>query len=455
VDLGKNQSLNRTDRCIRKRIIHNLHRSIVKFRLLLPKVLSMWLEYGIDQNSEMIFIESRRRGRTDLKCPYCGGALTAKKGAIKNHHFAHTDETCRAVRSGRDIAVPFLAEFDSHLSNSELSALIHFHKTGRLNPDLKDKLARKDFIVQNANYRWKLDNLGKIACGVMSLDRFSNFQSLAIVAKLKKLEIRVTQADAENSIDLPDLSTDLKLYKNHVKRTLFQTLYYLKIVSYSTTMYKIGVTAREISERLDEIKPELQDALGARISIEVIGLWENHGGLERYFIYKYQKYRCQSIKFTEYFEFPSDIALAAIKDLNKLSIRTFRKKERDILNGVSSKIETQIELKIENERQQAIAEKKRQHRSSAIKTGMQRAKNWGTHTGRPKGSSDSREQFLQKPSSIAIIAALDRGLSVREAAHSVGVSPNTVQKVKAARLDEIVEESGDENVALYQSKPSY
>jgi hypothetical protein len=412
----------------------------------------MWLEYGIDPNGEIIFIESRRRGKTDLKCPYCGGALTAKKGAIKNHHFAHTDETCRAVKSGRDISVPFLAGFDRHLSSSELSALIHFQKTGRLNPDFKDKLYRKDFIVQNANYRWKLDALGEIACGVMPLDRFSKFQSLAIMAKLKKLETRVVDADVANSIDLPDLLTDLKLYKNHVKRILSQTLYFLKIVSDSTTMYKIGVTARDLSERIDEIGSELQAALAERISIETIGLWENHGGLERYFIYKYQNYRCRSIKFTEYFEFPSDIALAAIGDLNKLSTRNFRRKERDILNGISSKIETEIELKIENDRQEAIAEQKRQYRSSAIKTGMQRAKNWGTHTGRPRGSGDSREQFLHKLSSIAIIAALDRGLSVREAAHSVGVSPNTVQKVKAARLDVIVEESGDKNVVSSQSK---
>ena len=200
-------------------------------------------------------------------------------------------------------------------------------------------------------------------------------------------------------------------------------------------MYKIGVTARDLSERIDEIEPELQAALGERISIETLGLWENHGGLERYFIYKHQKYRCQSIKFTEYFEFSSDIALVVIEDLNKLSKRTFRKKEQGILNGISSKIETEIELKIENERQKAIAEKKRQHRSSAIKTGMQRAKNWGTHTGRPKGSGDSSEQFLHKPSSIAVIAALDRGLSVRSAAFSVGVSTTTVQKVKAARLE--------------------
>ena len=203
------------------------------------------------------------------------------------------------------------------------------------------------------------------------------------------------------------------------------------------------MTTRDISERIDEIEPELQAALGDRISIETIGLWENHGGLERYFIYKYQNYRCRTIKFTEYFDFPSDLALSAIGDLNKLSMRTFRKKERDILDGISSKIETQVELKIEIERHKAIAEKKRQHRSSAIKTGMQRAKNWGTHTGRPRGSGNSRERFLNKLSSIAVIAALERGLSIRAAAHSAGVSPNTAQKVKAARSNIIFEENED------------
>jgi len=104
---------------------------------------------------------------------------------------------------------------------------------------------------------------------------------------------------------------------------------------------------RYISERIDESEPELQAALGDRISIETIGLWKNHGGLERYFIYKYQNYRCRTIKFTEYFEFPSNLALSAIEDLNKLSTTTFIKKGRDILDGISSKIETQVELEIE------------------------------------------------------------------------------------------------------------
>ncbi|WP_445305243.1 MULTISPECIES: hypothetical protein [unclassified Microcoleus] len=37
------------------------------------------------------------RGKTNLACLYCGGGLTAKKGSVKEHHFAHTGETCKPV----------------------------------------------------------------------------------------------------------------------------------------------------------------------------------------------------------------------------------------------------------------------------------------------------------------------------------------------------------------------
>ena len=36
------------------------------------------------------------RGKTNLACLYCGGGLTAKKGSVKEHYFAHTGETCCA-----------------------------------------------------------------------------------------------------------------------------------------------------------------------------------------------------------------------------------------------------------------------------------------------------------------------------------------------------------------------
>ena len=45
-------------------------------------VRSMWLRYGVNQDNNLVAIEDSPRGKTDLRCPYCGGKLTAKKGRI-------------------------------------------------------------------------------------------------------------------------------------------------------------------------------------------------------------------------------------------------------------------------------------------------------------------------------------------------------------------------------------
>ncbi|GAX45449.1 hypothetical protein NIES4075_64700 [Tolypothrix sp. NIES-4075] len=57
----------------------------------------MWLKYGVDKNGTLVNIVDITRGKTPLKCPYCNCGLTAKKGNRKEHHFAHTEETCRPV----------------------------------------------------------------------------------------------------------------------------------------------------------------------------------------------------------------------------------------------------------------------------------------------------------------------------------------------------------------------
>ena len=57
----------------------------------------MWLKYGVNKEGILICIEDINRGKTSLKCPYCHSDLTAKKGKVKEHHFAHNDQTCRPI----------------------------------------------------------------------------------------------------------------------------------------------------------------------------------------------------------------------------------------------------------------------------------------------------------------------------------------------------------------------
>ncbi|MEO9127009.1 MAG: competence protein CoiA family protein [Microcoleus sp.] len=49
----------------------------------------MWLRYGVAPDQTLVSIEDVPRGKTQLRCPYCGGELAAKKGRRKEHHFAH------------------------------------------------------------------------------------------------------------------------------------------------------------------------------------------------------------------------------------------------------------------------------------------------------------------------------------------------------------------------------
>ncbi len=54
----------------------------------------MWLKFGLNSDGTLISIENVTRGKTLLRCPYCGSGLTAKLGKIKEHHFAHTEKIC-------------------------------------------------------------------------------------------------------------------------------------------------------------------------------------------------------------------------------------------------------------------------------------------------------------------------------------------------------------------------
>jgi hypothetical protein len=45
----------------------------------------MWLKFGVAPDGELTGIDEVGRGKTNLACLYCGGSLTAKKGAVKEH----------------------------------------------------------------------------------------------------------------------------------------------------------------------------------------------------------------------------------------------------------------------------------------------------------------------------------------------------------------------------------
>ena len=69
----------------------------VPTNLLEGELLAMRLKYGVAPSGELAGIDEVARGKTNLACLYCGGSLTAKKGSVKEYHFAHAGETCKFV----------------------------------------------------------------------------------------------------------------------------------------------------------------------------------------------------------------------------------------------------------------------------------------------------------------------------------------------------------------------
>ena len=108
--------------------------------------------------------------------------------------------------------------------------------------------------------------------------------------------------------------------------------------------------------------------------------------------------------------------------------------EAQVLAGLPSEIESQI-------KRDAIEKKRR----SAIRAGMERATNRGISIGRPVGI-ETTEDFLAKPSSQAIIAALADGASIRAVAKMTGTSAATVQKVKQTLDNSVDDATNAENV---------
>jgi hypothetical protein len=252
------------------------------------------------------------------------------------------------------------------------------------------------------------------------LKDFSAFQAPLLLAKHQALEVAAVQA--RGTVDFQTCLMDLRLYRAQYRRILASCLYFLKIDN--GRLYKIGVTTRHISERVHEVRQDLQAHLGD-VGIDVIGTWPAYGNLELYFKYRYQDQNVRVGVLTEYFAFAN--VSPVLLDLENLPTRRLTRLEEGILAGELSDLENTVRL-----------EEIERRRKAAIKTGMRRAARRGKHIGRPPGRK-SPEDFLAKPTSRAATDALANGLSLREAARVAGVAINKIRKVK--RLSALLERS--------------
>ena len=301
--------------------------------------MAVWLKFGVNNHNTLVSIEDVPSGKTSLTCLYCGGGLTAKKGRMKEHHFAHTEETCRPVANrvaNREFpALPLYDNFNIQLSGKELEELKVFWKNyGLRNEGICIKpswrLISSKLLVWNEYGFYQFTDLGKIPVGALSLELFNEVQEPLLLDKLLKLEGAAERAKLINSRHLTERVADFRIYCAQLKRILECSLYFLEIRVGRKTLHKIGVTKRPIEERVIEVHRDLASHY-KQIEIKVMATWNHRGNVELYFKHRYNDFNYRIGKLTEYFKF-NDLELV-LRDLHQMKPKTLTQAEVAILEG--------------------------------------------------------------------------------------------------------------------------
>ncbi|WP_236739204.1 competence protein CoiA family protein [[Phormidium ambiguum] IAM M-71] len=214
----------------------------------------MWLKYAVDANNTLVEIADVSRGKTTLYCPYCSGRLVARKGKVKQHHFAHTDATCYPVATKRELPnLPLYDNFHIQLSGTALQLLKKLWQSfgqydwgiphlPELKPLIKAKVLQKNVYRQPPAYEFTA--LGKIPVGALPLHEFNQVQEPLLLAKLAELSRQAELAKVIKSLNLAERLVDLQLYRAQLASILLHNLYYLQIEADGLILHKIGVTKR-------------------------------------------------------------------------------------------------------------------------------------------------------------------------------------------------------------------
>ena len=151
----------------------------------------MWqLRYGVNPERELITIEEVTSGKTNFVCPFCNSLLTAKKGKIKQHHFAHTGETCLRVRKGKLPSLPLYDNFHLHLSGKHFQLVKDLWREYKNSPH---PIITVPFELEMKKlFNWTPDgyyftDLGKIPVGGLFLLGFNAVQEPQNTISLKIL----------------------------------------------------------------------------------------------------------------------------------------------------------------------------------------------------------------------------------------------------------------------------
>jgi hypothetical protein len=299
----------------------------------------MWLKFGVALSGELTSIDEVARGKTQLTCLYCGGGLTAKKGNVKEHHFAHTEDTCKPVsqriKTKAFPSLPLYDNFNIQLKGEELEQLkVLWKEYGAQDYAIPKDLVSfrwqlKELLESDGDRTYQFTDLGKIPVGALPLALFNRVQEPLLLSELMKLEQSTAVAEAAGLSCLEERRADLLIYRAQLRRILVNSLYFLEVKANGNCFYKIGITTRPIEERIAEVQRDVR-AHYSDVAVSLLGLWERRGNVELYFKHRYQPFNYRIGKLTEYFQFPN--VKTILNDLYGMKAKVLSEVEVDVLN---------------------------------------------------------------------------------------------------------------------------
>ena len=141
------------------------------------------------------------------------------------------------------------------------------------------------------------------------------------------------------------------------------------------------------------------------VKIEVLGTWAHRANVERYFKYRYSEFNYPIGSLTEYFKFTNETQVVE-RDLYQMQAKVLSKVEQEVIGG------------------------KQDDFLSMVLADGQVSDSASAHAGL-RISANLHQNFLAKPSSQRIIAALHQGDRLRDAAASALVPVEVARKVLA------------------------
>lgn len=273
----------------------------------------MFLTYGRQVEGERLvhIAEAERGNACRLFCPFCGGALTARKGDFIGHHFAHQTDSCRSTSADAEDFIPsYESYFILGLTGPQRQALQRLIEqygykpfyAGAVNARVLTSLHQKRFVSTWLQPRY-ITEPGLIKAGRLTdkAKAFAGQLSLSDFAALMLAEFDRSQAQLQSRTD-DESQVACHILDRELERLRQTFLYFLEIDTDRGVIHKIGITTREIEERILEIKAFLKQHLTVH-AITPLFCFAGIPFVENYFKVRYGTYRLNVKPATEYFNF--------------------------------------------------------------------------------------------------------------------------------------------------------